>query len=134
MGAPFDEFPDAAWDKVLGVNVKTPFTLAKLARPLLEAGAAAGDAPARIINIGSIDGLAVPNYENYVLGGQGRDPPPDPAHGSGNPAPSILVNAIAPGPFPTKDDEVGALMSGATRSPPPIRCGGSGARRTSPAS
>ncbi|MFF3932989.1 SDR family oxidoreductase [Streptomyces hirsutus] len=101
-GAPFDEFPDAAWDKVLGVNVKTPFTLAKLARPLLEAGAAAGDAPARIINIGSIDGLAVPNYENYSYSAAKAAIHHLTRHMAANLAPSILVNAIAPGPFPTK--------------------------------
>ncbi|MDI3389535.1 SDR family oxidoreductase [Streptomyces sp. B-S-A8] len=100
-GAPFDEFPDAAWDKVLGVNVKTPFVLAKLARPMLEA-AAAGGAPARIINIGSIDGLAVPNYENYSYSAAKAAIHHLTRHMAANLAPSILVNAIAPGPFPTK--------------------------------
>ncbi len=101
-GAPFDEFPDAAWDKVLGVNVKAPFTIAKLARPLLEAGARAAGDPARIINIGSIDGLAVPNYENYSYSAAKAAIHHLTRHMAATLAPSILVNAIAPGPFPTK--------------------------------
>nr|WP_247607477.1 SDR family oxidoreductase [Rhodococcus opacus] len=117
-GAPFDEFPDAAWDKVLGVNVKTPFTLAKLARPLLEAGASADGGPARIINIGSIDGLAVPNYENYSYSAAKAAIHHLTRHMAANLAPSILVNAIAPGPFPTKMmqfvlDERGDELEGA---------------------
>lgn len=63
-GAAFDEFPGAAWDKVLTLNVKAPFMLTQLARPLLDAAAAEGN-PARVINIGSIDGLTVPSLGNY---------------------------------------------------------------------
>ena len=43
-GAAFDEFPGPAWDKVLTLNVKAPFMLTQLARPLLDA-AAAEDTP-----------------------------------------------------------------------------------------
>lgn len=99
-GATFDEFPPSAWDKVLGVNVKTPFVLAQLLRPLLEA--AAGSEPSRIINIGSIDGLAVPNYENYSYSASKAAVHHMTRHMASTLAPSILVNAIAPGPFPTK--------------------------------
>ncbi|MGP5931173.1 SDR family oxidoreductase [Corynebacterium glyciniphilum] len=99
-GAAFDEFPPSAWDKVLGVNVKTPFVLAQLVRPLLEAGAGAD--PSRIINIGSIDGLAVPNYENYSYSASKAAVHHLTKHMASTLAPSILVNAIAPGPFPTK--------------------------------
>lgn len=99
-GASFDEFPAAAWDKVLGVNVKTPFVLAQLLRPLLEAGGGAG--PSRIINIGSIDGLAVPNYENYSYSASKAAIHHLTKHMAATLAPSILVNGIAPGPFPTK--------------------------------
>lgn len=97
-GAEFDEFPDAAWDKVLGVNVKAPFTLAKFARPLLEASA---HRPARIVMIGSIDGLAVPSYENYSYSASKAAVHHLTRHMAKQLAPSILVNAIAPGPFPT---------------------------------
>ncbi|MEJ6550147.1 SDR family oxidoreductase [Corynebacterium sp. USCH3] len=99
-GATFDDFPPSAWDKVLGVNVKTPFRLAQLLRPLLEAGDTAD--PARIINIGSIDGLAVPNYENYSYSASKAAVHHLTRHMASTLAPSILVNSIAPGPFPTK--------------------------------
>ncbi|MGV9322022.1 SDR family oxidoreductase [Streptomyces sp. NPDC003660] len=100
-GATFDEFPDSAWDKILGVNVKAPFVLAQLARPLLEAAAAEGS-PARIINVGSVDGLAVPNFENYSYAASKAAVHHLTRQMAANLAPSILVNAIAPGPFPTK--------------------------------
>ncbi|GAA1051898.1 SDR family oxidoreductase [Dietzia natronolimnaea] len=118
-GAAFDEFPDAAWDKVLGVNVKAPFTLAKAARSLLGAAALGSDGggPARVINIGSIDGLLVPNYENYSYSAAKAAIHHLTRHMASTLAPSILVNAIAPGPFPTKMmewvlDERGDEISG----------------------
>ncbi|MET8815504.1 SDR family oxidoreductase [Streptomyces sp. NPDC004549] len=100
-GATFDDFPDSAWDKVLGLNVKAPFALAQLARPLLEAAAREGS-PARIINVGSVDGLAVPNFENYSYAASKAAVHHLTRQLAANLAPSILVNAIAPGPFPTK--------------------------------
>lgn len=101
-GAPFDEFPPEAWDKVLGVNLKTPFRLSQLLRPLLDARAAAGLDPARIINLGSIDGLAVPNYENYSYAASKAAVHHLTKVLAKTLAPNILVNAVAPGPFPTK--------------------------------
>ena len=56
--APYAEYPAAAFDKVLGLNVSAPFLLTRDLTPLLERGAAAGD-PARVINVGSMDGLHV---------------------------------------------------------------------------
>jgi NAD(P)-dependent dehydrogenase (short-subunit alcohol dehydrogenase family) len=101
-GAPLAEFPDSAWDKVLALNLKAPFLLTRACLPLLERAATADD-PARVINIGSIDGLRVPELETFsysaskagvhhltrVLARQ-----LGPRH--------ITVNAIAPGPFPSK--------------------------------
>src|SRR5262245_33756763 len=55
-GAPLTEYPDSAWDKVLALNVKGVFHLTRACLPLLEKAASPGD-PARVINIGSIDGL-----------------------------------------------------------------------------
>ena len=53
-----ETFPDAAWDKVLDLNLKSPFWLVQALLPALrEAGTA--DEPSRIINIGSIDGIRV---------------------------------------------------------------------------
>ncbi|MBT2275906.1 SDR family oxidoreductase [Rhodococcus qingshengii] len=100
-GTAFDDFPDAAWDKVLAVNVKAPFTLTKLARPLLEKGSSASD-PARVINIGSIDGLSVPEFGNYSYSASKAAVHHLTRHMAATLAPSILVNAIAPGPFPSK--------------------------------
>ncbi|HEX7323570.1 MAG TPA: SDR family oxidoreductase [Mycobacterium sp.] len=100
-GAPFDEFPAAAFDKVLGLNVKAPFMLTQLARPLLEA-AAEDDNPARVINIGSIDGLAVPVMSNFSYSASKAAIHHLTRHLAAELAPRILVNAIAPGPFPSK--------------------------------
>lgn len=63
-GAPYAEFPDAAWTRVLTLNLTRVFTITQLVTPLLEAAATPGD-PARIINIGSVDGVRVPNLETF---------------------------------------------------------------------
>ena len=63
-GAEFDEFPESGWDKVMNLNLKTPFFLAKaLAAPLR--AAASADRPAKVINIASIDGIFVNPQETY---------------------------------------------------------------------
>lgn len=100
-GAPFDEFPPDAWDKVLALNVKAPFVLTQQARPLLEKASATGD-PARVINIGSIDGIGVPGFSNYSYSASKAGLHHLTRHMASELAPAILVNAIAPGPFPTK--------------------------------
>lgn len=64
-GAGFDEYPDAAWTRVLTLNLHRVFTITQLVTPLLEAGQTSGD-PARIINIGSVDGLRVPALETFA--------------------------------------------------------------------
>ncbi len=104
-GAEVDEFPAEAFDKVLSLNVKSIFMLTRDLLPLLEAAGSAED-PARVINIGSIDGFKVPFVNNFSysaskaavhqmtrvlavqLGGR-----------------HITVNAIAPGPFESKMTE-----------------------------
>jgi len=63
-GAEFDEFPESGWDKVMNLNLKTPFFLAKaLAAPLR--AAASAERPAKVINIASIDGIFVNPQETY---------------------------------------------------------------------
>jgi NAD(P)-dependent dehydrogenase (short-subunit alcohol dehydrogenase family) len=64
-GAPLEAYPAAAWDKLLDLNLKAPFFLTRAMLPLLEAAAAPGD-PARVVNVGSIDGLRVPPMPTYA--------------------------------------------------------------------
>ncbi len=64
-GAPLEEFPAAGWDKVLDLNLKSPFFLTRAFLPPLEAAAATDDDPARVINVGSIDGMRVPEFDNF---------------------------------------------------------------------
>ena len=56
-GEPFEGFPESGWDKVMDINVKSPFFLTQALHGLLKAGGTA-DRPAKVINIGSIDGKA----------------------------------------------------------------------------
>nr|WP_228553895.1 SDR family oxidoreductase [Catenulispora pinisilvae] len=101
-GAPLEEFPAAAWDKVLDLNLKAPFFLTRSFLPQLEAAASADD-PARVINVGSIDGLHVPGLQTYSYSSSkaalhhltrvlARELGPK----------AITVNAVAPGPFESK--------------------------------
>jgi len=101
-GAPLEEFPEKGWDKVMDINVKGPFFLTQALLPLLEAAASPED-PARIINIGSIDGLNVNKMGTYSYG-----PSKAALHhltrtfASHLAARHITANAIAPGAFPSK--------------------------------
>jgi NAD(P)-dependent dehydrogenase (short-subunit alcohol dehydrogenase family) len=62
-GADFDEFPENGWDKVVDLNMKTPFFLTQALKPLLAKGGETQ--PAKVINIASIDGIAVNPMETY---------------------------------------------------------------------
>lgn len=94
------------WDLVLDVNVRAAFFLAKALLPLLKASASA-EGPSRIVNIGSIGGLHVPNWEAHAYGASkaaihhltrslAKALGPD----------RITVNAIAPGPFPSRMTDI----------------------------
>ena len=102
MGRAADEFPESGWDKVLDVNLKGLFELTRLLLPALREGVRDGD-PARVINIGSIDGLRVPPMENYSYSAAKAGVHMLTRHLSRRLGPErITVNAIAPGPFPSK--------------------------------
>lgn len=101
-GEPLETFPTAAWDKVLDLNVKSPFWMVQELVPALKK-AGTQDDPARIINIGSIDALHVSPMPTYSYSASkaalhqltrvlARELGPQ----------HITVNAVAPGPFPSK--------------------------------
>jgi NAD(P)-dependent dehydrogenase (short-subunit alcohol dehydrogenase family) len=101
-GAPLAEFPASAWDKVLDLNLKSPFFLTRAFLPLLEE-AATDDDPARVVNVGSIDGLHVPPMHTYSYSASkaalhhltrvlAKELGPR----------RVTVNAVAPGPFESK--------------------------------
>ncbi|WP_448585101.1 SDR family oxidoreductase [Thermaurantiacus sp.] len=101
-GAPFDTFPEHGWDKVMDLNVRSAFFLSQRLAPLLEAAATPSDR-ARIINIGSIDGLHVSPIESYSYAASKAALHHLTRMMARNLAPrGIAVNAIAPGYFPSK--------------------------------
>ncbi|MET0295698.1 MAG: SDR family oxidoreductase, partial [Phenylobacterium sp.] len=63
-GEAFDSFPESGWDKVLNVNLKSPFFLTKALHQAL-AKAAGPERPAKVINIASIDGIMLNPLETY---------------------------------------------------------------------
>jgi NAD(P)-dependent dehydrogenase (short-subunit alcohol dehydrogenase family) len=100
-GEDFDTFPEAGWDKVVDLNMKTPFFLTQALHETLKR-AATPQQPAKVINIASIDGISVNPWETYSYSASkaglihltkrmalrlARD--------------HIIVNGIAPGPFPS---------------------------------
>jgi 2-deoxy-D-gluconate 3-dehydrogenase len=115
-GAPIDTFPEAGWDKVMDTNVKAVFFLTQKLLPLLRRGASAAGS-ARIVNIGSIDGIKTAAFST-------------PSYGASKAAvhhltrflasqlvrERILVNAIAPGPFPTWMLSTGVGFGGDTEN------------------
>ena len=62
-GAPYDELPESGWDKVVDLNLKTPFFLTQALTPMLRA--AATDHLAKVIHIASIDGITINPMETY---------------------------------------------------------------------
>ncbi len=101
-GEPLETFPDSAWDKVIDLNLKSPFWLVQALLPELRRAATADD-PARVINVGSIDAIHVSRLPVYSYASSkaalhqltrvlARELGPQ----------HITVNAVAPGPFPSK--------------------------------
>ena len=100
-GAPLAEFDEAAFERVLALNVKGVFHLTKFLVPLLEKAGTQSE-PARVINIGSIDGIGVPQLETYSYSASKAAVHQLTRHLAKRLAPTITVNAIAPGPFESK--------------------------------
>jgi NAD(P)-dependent dehydrogenase (short-subunit alcohol dehydrogenase family) len=100
-GAPLVEHDTASWDRVLNLNVQGVFHTTKFFLPLLQA-ASTPDDPARVINIGSIDGIHVPVLESYSYSSSKAAVHQLTRHLARHLAPSITVNAVAPGPFESK--------------------------------
>lgn len=101
-GAPLGEYPVDGWDKVMNVNVRGVYYVTEALVDLLRAAGTADD-PARVINIGSVDGLRACEAEHYAYSTSKAA-----VHHltrqlarrlSGE---HVLVNAIAPGPFESK--------------------------------
>ena len=100
--APIEDFPEIGWDKVMDLCVKSMFFLTQNLLPLLCKSANKED-PSRIINIGSIDGINNPEFKNFSYSA---------AKSAVHHMTRVLaaelvkkhinVNAIAPGPFPSK--------------------------------
>jgi NAD(P)-dependent dehydrogenase (short-subunit alcohol dehydrogenase family) len=100
-GAQFDEFPEKGWDKVVDLNLKTPFFLTQALAGALRAAATA-DQPAKVINIVSVDGLSVSTQETYSYHASKAGL----IHMTKRMAlrligDHIVVSAIAPGAFPS---------------------------------
>lgn len=102
-GAPLESYPEAQWDRVMALNVKTPFLLSRALRPMLAKGATASPGnPSRIINIGSVVGVTPQPFPTYAY-----DVSKAAVHHltrklSSELAPAITVNAIAPGFVPSR--------------------------------
>jgi 2-deoxy-D-gluconate 3-dehydrogenase len=114
-GAPIESFPEVGWDKVMDTNVKGVFFLTQKLLPLLRKAAA--DAPAPVINIGSIDGLKSAAFDTFSYGASKAA-----VHhltrflAAHLTKEKILCNAIAPGPYPTWMLSTGVGFGGETEN------------------
>ena len=100
-GAPLEDFPEEGWDKVVDLNVRSPFFLTQALMPLLEAGAR--ERCAKIVNIASVEGMRAGAMETYSYGVSKAGLLHLTEHLALQLAGrNVTVNAIAPGPFATK--------------------------------
>ncbi len=98
---PLDKFSELGWDKVMNINVRSIFFVIQKILPLLRKRANIKN-PSRIINIGSIDGINTPTYENYSYSvAKAAVHQLTRIIASKLVGENIICNAIAPGPFPS---------------------------------
>lgn len=115
-GAPLEEFPEIGWDKVMDTNVKGVFFLTQKLLPMLEQNATQEN-PSHVINVGSIDGIKTPIFDNFSYG-----PSKAAVHhltrvlAAHLVKRNIIVNGIAPGPFPTYMLSAGVGAGGDTEN------------------
>ena len=115
-GAPLELFPEVGWDKVMDTNVKGVFLLTQKLLPLLRQAARAAS-PARVINIGSVDGIKAATFDSFSYGASKAA-----VHhltrfmAAHLTKEHILFNAIAPGPFPTWMLSTGVGFGGETEN------------------
>lgn len=101
-GADIEEFPESGWDKTMDLNVKSMFFLTQKLLPALRAAGSRAD-PARVINIGSINGITHPHMKNYAYSASKAAVHQLTRHLGADLAPlGVNVNGIAPGFFPSK--------------------------------
>jgi NAD(P)-dependent dehydrogenase (short-subunit alcohol dehydrogenase family) len=101
-GAAIEEFPESGWDKVMDLNVKSLFFLTRELLPVLRAAGNAED-PARVINIGSVNGITHSHMNNYSYSASKAAVHHLTRHLGADLAPGhVNVNGIAPGHFPSK--------------------------------
>jgi len=114
--APLELFPEVGWDKVMDTNVKGVFFLTQKLLPLLRQAARAAS-PARVTNIGSVDGIKAATFDSFSYGASKAA-----VHhltrfmAAHLTKEHILVNAIAPGPFPTWMLSTGVGFGGETEN------------------
>ena len=105
-GAEFDSFPESGWDKVVDLNLKTPFFLTQALAPQLRKAGASGHL-AKVINIASIDGISINPMETYSYASSKAGL----IHMTKRMAlrlakDNIIVSAIAPGAFASEMNKV----------------------------
>ena len=101
-GEPLESFSEVGWDKVMDLNVKTIFFMIQKFLPMLKKNAKQ-DSKTRVINIGSIDGINTPYYENYSYSvAKAAVHKLTKVLSAKLISDNIICNAIAPGPFPSK--------------------------------
>jgi NAD(P)-dependent dehydrogenase (short-subunit alcohol dehydrogenase family) len=104
-GEAFETFPESGWDKVVDLNLKTPFFLTQALHPALRRAAA--HRPAKVINVASIDGLSINRLETYSYAASKAGL----VHLTRRMAlrlaqDNIVVSGIAPGAFPSDMNKV----------------------------